>query len=130
MKWLIYKYIFLASIALLLFSCSGEVIRMDQDGKVVTFSVGKKFEVHLESPVNDGYYWEAAGINSHVIYQDGPPIIKTAEQTNKTHHTYIFRFETINEGNALLKFYLYAPDSNGREPLEDFEIMINSGKMG
>jgi predicted secreted protein len=124
------KFFSLLVVAIMLISCSTKVIHQDQDGQVVMYSVGTKFEIQLKCPVNDEHLWELVNTNSMVVKLLEPPERKTAEQTNKTHHIYLFRFETITEGNALLKFNLVIPDSTSKKIIDDFEIMITSGRIG
>ncbi len=127
---LVRKTTFLISVIIIITSCSGKIIRLDQDGGVAKFKVGTEFQVQLDCPAEDGYFWEAVGFNGQVIRQLGPPEIITSAQSNHAKKTYIFHFQTLNPGNALLKINLFGPDSKEGEPMDDFEIMIISGLMG
>jgi hypothetical protein len=130
MAGLVTKIAVIILATLLFAACSGKIISRDQDGGVVNFKVGTSFQIHLQCPAEEEYYWKETGINRQILELLGPPEVTVSPQQNKSLKTYIFHFRTSNPGNALLKFYLFGADSTIDNPLDDFEIMITSGSMG
>lgn len=130
MAGLLQKIAIITAITLLVAACSGKIIDRDQDGGVANFKVGTSFQIHLDCPAEEEYYWKESMINNQILELLGPPEITVSSKHNNTQKTFIFHFRTHNPGNALLKFHLFGPGSTMENPLDDFEIMIASGTMG
>ncbi len=116
--------------ALLLSSCTGEMLTENDNGTRVEYAIGSEFQVQLKGNPEEGFMWKTVGLNRDVVRQKGEPVIQSAAETGGDYGTYTFTFKTVSAGNMVLRLMYYDKNAEDPKPEKTIEIEVISGTMG
>jgi predicted secreted protein len=118
-------------LAIILTSCTGEIITEADDGATFEYAIGSTFQIRLKGEPDAGFMWKTVGLrNNGVVEEVGEPVIKSKSETGQAYGTYTFTFKTKAAGNTLLRLMYYDKNAEDPKPEDEFEIRISSGTMG
>ncbi|HBA82539.1 MAG TPA: hypothetical protein DCZ95_00450 [Verrucomicrobia bacterium] len=116
-------------LALGLLAC-GKPLTLADNGKTLNLSVDDPVQVELEGNPTTGYLWELAPYDATVIKAIGEPDFKADSQATGAGGLFTYNFQTVADGQTVLKFVYRRPFEKDVPPIKTYELKIVVGTMG
>ena len=118
------------SVLLVALAACAQPLTQADNGKTINLAVDDPFEIELEGNPTTGYTWEVEPYDSSVIKATGEPEYQAETQAIGAGGLYTFRFQTLTDGQATLKFIYHRTFEKDVPPIRTFEVKIVVGTMG
>ena len=103
---------------------------MDDNGRTINLPNETPFEIYLNGTPSTGYIWEVASFNKSILKELDNPDFKPENDRDGAGGMYTFKFQTIAEGESILKLNYLCRSEPNEPPVKSFQIKVVCGTMG
>jgi inhibitor of cysteine peptidase len=105
-----------------------QLVALD-NGKTFAFKVGETFEVVLEQNPSTGYTWQMDSVPTGILKQVGEPtFVPKDPKLLGSPGKVTFRFQTVAEGQGVLKMILHRKVETNVPPDRRFQVTLSVQK--